>query len=406
MKKIGKIFTQLLSVYCREFKLVMHDQGLIIFFLFLPIAYPVIYSLIYNKELVRDVSMVVVDNDRSHASRDLVRKLDATQAIWVKGYAADMPEARHAMNSHECYAILEIPEGYARSIGRTEQAHATIFVESSLLLRYRAILMSVAKVSTELSSEILTERINRIAPLAGTITDGDLLPIENVSLGNIEGGFATFIMGGVLMVILQQSIILAVGMAGGAKRERPGVTGYNAVDAVPSVALTMLGQMCCYATILAVPILFMIHYVPLFFQFPLVTQGVDVLAFLLPFVLASFGVGFCVQALIWERESIFVLWVATSVIFLFITGLTWPRFNMGGFWLWLSDAVPATWAVNGFLRMHTDGASLAQVHDCYINLWICAAVYLALGYCVQRWLVRPTLANGAFAYDRVRARQI
>ena len=56
---------QLFGVYCREFKLVIHDPGILIFFIFLPIVYPVIYSLIYNPEVVRDVKMVVVDNDRS-----------------------------------------------------------------------------------------------------------------------------------------------------------------------------------------------------------------------------------------------------------------------------------------------------------------------------------------------------
>lgn len=49
------------AVYCREFKMVTHDVGIILFFMFLPLAYPIIYSLIYNPELVKDVSMVVVD---------------------------------------------------------------------------------------------------------------------------------------------------------------------------------------------------------------------------------------------------------------------------------------------------------------------------------------------------------
>ncbi len=43
------------AVYCREFKMVTHDVGIILFFMFLPLAYPIIYSLIYNPELVKDV---------------------------------------------------------------------------------------------------------------------------------------------------------------------------------------------------------------------------------------------------------------------------------------------------------------------------------------------------------------
>lgn len=45
--------------------MVTHDIGIILFLLFLPLAYPIIYSLIYNPELVKDVPLVVVDNDRT-----------------------------------------------------------------------------------------------------------------------------------------------------------------------------------------------------------------------------------------------------------------------------------------------------------------------------------------------------
>ena len=243
--KRQNIFRQFFDVYCREFKLVIHDLGLILFFLFLPIAYPVIYSLIYNPELVRDVKVVVVDHDRSALSRELVRNLDATQEAWVIGYAADLHEARRGMDAHKYYAILEIPEGFGRSVGRGEQGEAALFCESSLLLRYRSLLVASTNVAQEMGSKILTEKIDNIAPLATTIASGDLLPIENHSMGNIEGGFDSFIMPGVLILILHQSIILAAGMAGGAKRERPSLTGYDGVNEAPSTAMTMLGQMCC-----------------------------------------------------------------------------------------------------------------------------------------------------------------
>lgn len=393
-------------VYCREFKAVLHDPGIMVFLILLPLAYPVLYSLIYNEEIARNISTVVVDNDRSERSREYVRNLNATQAIWVKGYAANMAEAKRAMFDHECYAIVEIPEGFDKDIGNGVQTHSTIFVESSLMLRYRNIFLAASQVSQAMGSEILSEKIEGIAPLAETYVTGDPLPVENVALGNIRSGFGTFIMGGVLMVIIQQCIVLAVGMSGGAKRERPSLIGYNPVEQVDSTVITMLGQILCYCTFLAFPFIFVVHYVPLIFEFPMVNEGIEVFAFIIPFILASFGLGYIIQAFIWERESIFVIWVPTSIIFLFCSGLTWPRSSMYGFWHWLSDAVPATWAVNGFLNMHENGSSLADVSGSYINLWICAAVYLAIGYCVQRWVMRPSIRKGWFSYDRIRSKSI
>ncbi len=400
--KIKTYPRQLFDVYCREFRLVTHDLGIILFFIFLPLAYPIIYSLIYNPEVVRDVKMVVVDHDRTPLSRELARNIDACQEAWVIGYAADLNEARHAMNSHKCYAILEIPEGFGKKIGRGEQANAAMYCEMSLLLRYRGFLVASTNVAQEMGAEILAEKINLTAPLAGTIVEGDLLPVVNVSMGNIENGFDSFIMPGVLILILHQCIVLAAGMAGGAKRERPSVTGYNGRNMQPSVLMTMLGQMLCYITILILPTIYLVHYVPLMFSFPMDGNIFEILMFLVPMVIACMGLGFCFQGIVWERESVFVLWVVTSVVFLFLSGLTWPRYAMAPFWKGLSACIPATWGVEGFIRMNTNGASLSQVHSDYVNLWILAAVYLVLAYCVQRWLVRPAILKGYNDYASLR----
>ncbi len=390
-KKIKRNISDCYHVYLHEFSLISHDVGLILFFAFLPIAYPIIYSLIYNPELVRDVKMVVVDHDRSAESRDLVRRIDACQEAWVTGYAADLSEARHAVNSHDAYAILEIPEGFGKKIGNGEPANSVMYCEMSLLLRYRGFLVATTNVMMEMGAELMTEKVDDIAPLATTIAQGDLLPIENISLGNIRNGFDSFVMPGVLILILHQCIILASGMAGGAKRERPSLIGYNSVNEAPSVFGTMLAQMLCYITILILPVIYMVHYVPLIFNFPMMGSLWQELVFLMPMVLACLGMGFVLQGFVWERESVFVLWVVTSVVFLFLSGLTWPRYAMHGFWRFLSDAVPATWGVEGFIKMNANGSTLAQVHDEYIHLWILAAVWLALGYVAQRWIQRPAI---------------
>lgn len=397
---------QLFKVYCHEFRIVIHDPGIIIFFLFLPLAYPVIYSLIYNPELVRDVAVVVVDNDRSDISRQLVRNFDATQEAMVLGYAADLREARRAMDQHDCYAILEIPEGFGKKIKNNEQGEAVLYCEMSLLLRYRSLLVASTNVAQAMGAEILAEKIDLVAPLAETVVDGDLMPIKNITMGNIEGGFDSFIMPGVLILILHQCIILASGMAGGAKRERPELIGYNSFNEQPSVLMTMFGQMLCYITILMVPIIYLLHYVPLFFSFPMAGNLFEILMFILPMVLACVGLGWCVQGIVWERESIFVLWVVTSVVFLFLSGLTWPRYAMPGFWKAISDCIPATWGMEGYIKMNTNGATLAQVSKCYINLWILAGAYMVGAYCVQRWVVRPSVLKGFDAYDKIKSSSI
>ena len=68
-----KFIKQYYNAILREFKLIKGDAGVLIFMLLLPLAYPIVYSLIYNPELVREVQLVVVDNDRTPLSREMKR---------------------------------------------------------------------------------------------------------------------------------------------------------------------------------------------------------------------------------------------------------------------------------------------------------------------------------------------
>lgn len=387
------ILRQFYHAFLSEFRLVKGDMGVLIFFLLLPIAYPIVYSLIYNPELVREVPIVVVDNDRSQMSRELVRRLDATQGTWVKGYALDLNDARKAVNSHEAYGILEIPEGFAKRIGRDQQGEAVMYCEMSLMLRYKALLVSATDVMQDLGAKITTERIDRIAPLAETISSGEIMPIENIQLGNIEGGFDSFVMPGILILILQQAMMLAIGMCGGAKREHPELAFYNPAGKTPGTLVMMAGQTLTYLVIMIVPVLYVLHYVPLMFKFPIEGDLLQKFLFILPMLFATAGLGFILQGVVRERESVFVIWVVTSLVFLFLSGLTWPGYAIKGVWRFLSDCVPATWGVEGFIKMNTNGASIAQVGHAYRMLWLLAAIYYLLGYLVQRFVQRPTILS-------------
>lgn len=391
MKKFKSFILGLVNVYCREFKLVTHDIGIMLFLLFLPLAYPIIYSLIYNPELVKDVPLVVVDNDRTPLSRELVRNIDACDEARVLGYAADLPEAKKAMDSHKAFAILEITDGFAKKIGRSEQGNGVLYSDMTLLLRFRGFLMATTNVMMEMGSELMTKDINLVAPLAETIAVEDPLPMNYIPMGNIRSGFDSFIMPGVLILILHQCIVLAVGMAGGARRESRYLVGYNPHNNMKSVAGTMLGQILCYITILVIPMIFLIHYVPLMFRFPMAGSLAEEMVYLLPMVLGAFGIGYVFQAFVTERESVFVSWVVTSVMFLLLSGLIWPHYDMIGIWRYLADALPSTWGVTGFIKIASNGATISQISGEFESLWIVSLVWLLLGYLTQRFVVYPSI---------------
>ena len=52
----------------------------------------------------------------------------------------------------------------------------------------------------------------------------------------------------------------------------------------------------------------------------------------------------------------------------------------------VSDLVPATWGVEGFIRINSNGSTLAQETHPYTMLWLLAAIYLICAYLACRYL--------------------
>ena len=83
-----------------------------------------------------------------------------------------------------------------------------------------------------------------------------------------------------------------------------------------------------------------------------------------------------------------LVWVWTSVPFLFLTGLSWPLSAIPAPLKALGYLIPSTPGVQAFVAINSMGASLHEILPQYLTLWIQALVYLALCVIYQRYLLR------------------
>ncbi len=387
---ISAWFAGMGRVFRREFRLVTKDVGVLLFFVFLPLVYPVIYTIIYNPEVVRQIRIAVVDESMSAASRDLIRKVSAQPAFDIYAIEPNMTDARRLMAEGKVFGIMQITPDYGKALGRGEQAHVEFYSDMSLLLRYRTFVAALTDLQIEMISVVTGEKIEATG-LASMAGGSGGLPVKSESnfLGDTEQGFASFVIPGIVILILQQSMILGITLLGGTSRERRRRYGYDplAVPGVP-VSATVWGKALCY-TVFYIPLtVYILRFIPEMFNLPHYGNPVDYYLFIMPMLLASAFMGLALNYFMKERESAFIIIVFTSVVFLFLSGLTWPRYAMSRLWLWLGDCVPAVWGVEGFIRINSNAATLPEVAGDYTALWILAAVYMLLACLVTRLTAR------------------
>ena len=379
---ISKVLSTIGEVVYNQFRLVFGDAGALIFFIGLPLAYPIVYTLIYNPEVVEKVEIAVVDESRSAESRHFMQMASASPTIAVYDYVPDMAAARDLMYQGKVFAIMHIPADYGEKIGRGEQANVSFYSNMALLLRYRALAFALADFQVGLTQDITSTRINTIGAESLAVTG---MPIKSEAnyLGDTVQGFASFVMPGILVLILQQSMLLGIALVEGSSNERRRRNGGIDPKMVRRASATesVVGKTLCYF-LLFIPIsLYVLRIVPWMFKLPQWGDPVQYLLFIVPLLFASATFGLSMGPLMKERENGFIILVITSAVFLFLSGLTWPRYGMGRLWEFIGDLVPATWGIEGFIRINSNSGTLAQNSHPYVMMWVLTGVYglLAIG---------------------------
>lgn len=390
-------------IWRREFRKMFTDSGILIFFFLVPAVYPLIYSFIYTEEVVRDVPAVVVDESKSSISREFLRKVDATPDVAIVGHCADMEQARQMMRETKAYGIIFIPKDFSDDLAHMRQAQVSIFCDMSGLLYYKSLLLSATAVSLDMNKDIKVMRAGNTTSRQDEVT---AMPIdyEEVFMFNPQGGFASFLIPAVLVLIIQQTLLLGIGLSVGSDRERNRFEDLVPISRHYNGTLRIVfGKSFAYFLVYAVVSVYVLCAVPHIFRLPQLASGGDLLAFLVPYVLACIFFAMSLSVFIRNRETCMLLFVFTSVPLLFISGISWPASAIPPFWESFSYIFPSTFGIRGFVSLNTMGAGLEDVVFPYLALWAQVGIYFILACVAYRWQIIRSRKNAIKNHKTIRA---
>lgn len=380
MKSVLNIF----QIWYREIGNIFRDKGIMIFILFVPLAYPLLYSYVYTNEVVRDVPVAVVDENNTALSRELLRKMDASPDMAVRFRCQNAEQAKELMRRGEVYGIVVIPKSFTSDLVKGEQTRIGLYCDMSSMLYYKALLLTATNVSLEVNKDIKVE--NYVPGTTDRQDEVNRMPIDYdyVALYNPQSGFAAFLIPPVLMLIIQQTLLLGIGMSAGDSREHHGGSVIPPDRRYKNPVHIVIGKALPYFMLYVVLAVYMFVAVTKAFTLPRLGHYGTFVAFVVPYLLACIFLAMLLSAFIYRREDSILLLVFLSVPMLFLSGLSWPSASMPGFWKWVSYLFPSTFGMNGYVRISSMGASLSQVRTEYIALWAQAGVY----FLVACWFYR------------------
>lgn len=383
----------------KELKAVFKDQGVLIFFLLVPLAYPLLYAFIYTGEVVREVPAAVVDMNKSTLSREFIRKVDATPDVKIQSHCADMEEAKLLLKESKVYGVIYIPESFSSDITKGIQTQVTLYCDMSGMLYYKAILTASTEVSLKMNKAIKAKRAGNTTNRQDEIS-ATPITYEAVNLFNPQAGYASFLLPAVLILIIQQTLLLGVGLSAGTARENNRFR-----DLVPlsrqyqGTLRIVLGKSSAYFIIYAIVSAYILCVVPKIFSLVQIAQAGTLAAFILPYVLSCIFFAMTCSIFIHHREACMMIYVFTSVPLLFISGVSWPGSAIPAFWRVISWLFPSTFGINGYIAINSMGATLDQVLPEFRALWIQTGVYFLTTCIVYR---RQIMLSRSHAMERLK----
>lgn len=386
-------FVNIFKVWLDELCDIVRDEGIMIFIMLVPLAYPLLYAFIYTTETQRDLPVCVIDNCHSARTRELIRKVDATPEVMVRGHVANLAEAQELLKRREVSGIIEIPATFDRDLAHGRQVVVGVYSDLTSMLYYKQLLLGVTNVAQDMNRDIKVN--NYLRP--GTRREEQVarMPIdfEHVQLYNPQGGFAAFLIPPVMMLILQQTLFLGIGMSMGRTRERnrglviPPRSDYKHVVSV------VWGKSLLYFCLYMILAAYMCVVVTRWFGLPQLMHADAFFGLMVPYLLACIFLGFCFSAFVFRREDCILLFVFMSVPLLFLTGVSWPGASIPKVWQWLGMLFPSTFGCNAYVRAGTMGASLGDIRHEVMALWIQAGVYFLLACLMYTWEIRRAVGR-------------
>lgn len=371
-------------VFPHELKRIFTDPGVVVIFIVATLAYPLLYKAIYWNEQITNVPVAVVDLSQSAESRTFLHHWNASPDIRLTHTCNSIAEAEQLLREQKVHGIVYFPRDFASQLADPlGQAHISLYCDMSSFLYMKAIYLSCNQVMLESMRNIQIDRYESMG--YGREFSWALVqdaPYTETALYNPTGGYGSFLIPAVLVLILHQTLLFGICMLAGTARDDDEVL-YRVLGKgrVAGVLRLILGRAAAYFTIYYALAAILLGLLPRLFDIPHIGDIGDILRFIVPYILACIFFSMTVSVFIRNRESGLVLLISTSLIFLFMAGISWPKEMMPAAWRYLSYFIPYTWGAHGFIHINSMGATLSSTRNEYISLWILSGGYF-LATCV------------------------
>nr|WP_297307295.1 ABC transporter permease [uncultured Flavobacterium sp.] len=387
LKKIINSFALIFETAKKEKELIQKDSAVIeIYILFVALVY-FFYTFVYSPEIFTNLPVAYVDNDQTTISHQIKRMLNETESLEITAEPTSLDEGRKLFEEGKVNGIILIPKNFSKELQKNGgNASIAIYSDASYMLYYDKTLQAVTNSLGAFTGALqLKQTMMSGVPMKQAEASSKPFNIIANPLYNLEEGYAIFLIPVVLIIALQTLQLTGMGVLYGTMRENDTFTTHFAMAKQRFGYFFMtIGRALPYLVISMLLLLLGILVVFHIFTIPQRGNLFEVIVFLIPVVLAITFLGQSLMNIFRNREDTIMLLTVFSIPALMMGGVSYP---IVAFPLWIKVMgffFPSTIGVKGFISLSQAGASLVEIRETFIQMWIICIFYFVLAVWTNR----------------------
>lgn len=363
----------------REFKLFLTNKTLLSVFFLAPFIYALLIGSTYKEGKVTDIPVILVNYDKTPTSQQLVDMLEDNSSIKILNYEREPSNISDEVIKTEAAAVVVIPDRFEAMMLQQKYPEVNVYVNTANVLtaNFATKALQVTLGTFSAGAEMKGLQKKGLSPAAAA-TKYEPFKANYVTLYNTTSNYLVFMWPGMMAVVLQQVILLAMAVSFAEEFKRDSF--FKAYQNKKRYASLIMLIKC-------LPIwLFSLINVLMFYGFSkvfMIPAPVDILQFMLitfVFVLSCTLLGIVMSVLIPDAlKATQILMVIASPAFI-ISGFTWPRYAMPPIIEAFTQIIPLTPYLEALKIMLVQKGSSYLALPFLYHLLIQSAVFLVLGW--------------------------
>lgn len=322
---------QLVNMTLKEIIQIRRDRRTFRLILIAPILQLLIYGYAATFD-IENISTAVYDSDRSHESREYLRRFFNSRYFRLALYADSYGDVRAALDSGKATAALVIPGDFSRNLKRTRGAKVQMLIDGTNSNAATLAANYAARISQRYAIETLLSRVRilggtEILRAAERSAEGVLLVDDRLRVWyNPSLLSRNFMVPGVIALILL--VMTSVMTAMSVVREKEIGTMEQLIATPLSSAALILGKLIPFIGIGLIDVAIVLLAAVFWFDIPI--RGSVPLLFALSalFLFSTLGFGLLVSTLCRTQQQAMVVAFLAIMPMMLLSGFIFPIANM------------------------------------------------------------------------------